>query len=54
MIMLSFNCKGLTNPQKKLVLRILVDMHHSKLIMLQETFGDGDIVGKMLESLLKG
>jgi endonuclease/exonuclease/phosphatase (EEP) superfamily protein YafD len=54
MRVLSFNCRGLANPSKKLSLRRLVELNSSEVILLQETLGDSATVVKALESLFPG
>jgi exonuclease III len=54
MKILSFNCWGLANPNKKSSLRRLVEQCSPDVILLQETLGDNLAVVKILESLLPG
>jgi exonuclease III len=54
MKILSFNCRGLANPNKKSSLRRLVEQCSLDVILLQETLGDNLAVVKILESLLPG
>jgi exonuclease III len=54
MKILSFNCRGLVNPNKISSLRILVEQCSPDVILLQETLGDKLAVVKILESLLSG
>jgi exonuclease III len=42
MIILSLNCRGLANPSKKLVIKILVDTHNPSILFIQETMLEGD------------
>jgi exonuclease III len=54
MKILSFNCRGLVNPNKKSSLRRLVEQCSPDVILLQETLGENLAVVKILESLLLG
>jgi hypothetical protein len=49
---LSFNYRGVENPQKKLALKKLILLNHSSVILLQEMMYFEAYVTKMLESLL--
>jgi hypothetical protein len=42
MIILSFNCRGLANPSKKLAIKRLVDLHQPSVLLLQETMMEGE------------
>ena len=46
MIFLSFNCRGLANPDKRLALKELIAHKPIDIIFLQETLGDGDLLSK--------
>lgn len=52
MICLSYNCKGLANPDKRLALKELIAQKPIDIIFLQETLGDGESVAKTLNSFL--
>ena len=54
MIILSYNCRGLASPSKKLSLKRMVDLFGLTIILLQETMGQSDIVKMALESCLLG
>jgi hypothetical protein len=41
MIVLSLNCKGLSNPTKKLAIKRLVDLHQPSILLLQESMMEG-------------
>jgi hypothetical protein len=49
---LSFNCRGVVSPSKKLSLKWLVDSNHPDIIFLQETMGMSSYVFSILEYLL--
>jgi hypothetical protein len=42
MIILSFNCRGLANPSKKLSIKRLVDLHQPYVLLLRETMMEGE------------
>jgi len=52
MICIFFNCRGLTNPDKKLALKRLCLSEKLDAILLQETLGEGLQVNKLLLSFL--
>jgi len=52
MIFLSFNCRALDSPLKKLALKRLIFSYHLDIIFLKETLGEGDKVTRALEPLL--
>jgi exonuclease III len=51
MKIMSFNCRGLVNPHKKLALKRVVINDHPDVIFLQETLGDGEVVCVALETM---
>lgn len=51
---LSFNCKGLANPNKKMALRRMIELEKLDVIFLQDTLGDGEAIINMFKSLLPG
>ena len=51
MILLSYNCRGVTSQAKKLALRDLVLSLKADVVMLQENLGDGDVVVECLTKL---
>jgi exonuclease III len=54
MLFLSFNCRGLASPSKKLSLKRIVEIHKPDVLFFQELICEGgQIVGK-LETLLGG
>lgn len=52
MICLTFNCRGLANPDKRLALKELLAQKPIDILFLQETLGDGISVTSLLNSLL--
>lgn len=52
MICLSFNCKGLANPIKRLALKELLFTTSIDALFLQETLVDGISINNILNSLL--
>ena len=54
MKIMSFNCRGLTNPFKKLSLGRLIDLNRLDIVLLQETLGLNVEVYSILETLLPG
>jgi exonuclease III len=54
MKLLSFNCRGLASPSKKIALHRLVESTQSDIILLQETLGDANVMVPMMEKLIKG
>ena len=50
MILLSYNCRGLTSPQKKSSIKRIIAMHDPQIILLQETMGPSEKVKEALES----
>eukprot|EP00253_Pinus_taeda_P017589 PITA_17589 len=53
MKVLSFNCRGIASPEKKLALRLL-QKEPIDLVFLQETLGVVDIISPLMESMLPG
>jgi exonuclease III len=51
---LSFNCRGVASPSKKISLHRLVESTQPDILMLQETLGDAILVVPLLEKLFKG
>eukprot|EP00253_Pinus_taeda_P024137 PITA_24137 len=49
---ISFNCRGLVSPDKKLALRRLCLSEKLDFLLLQETLDDGPLVNKALKSFL--
>jgi exonuclease III len=54
MKIMSFNCRGLANPHKKLTLKRVVINDHPDVILLQDTLGDGEVVQAALETMFPG
>jgi hypothetical protein len=54
MKLLSFNCRGVASPSKKISLHRLVESTQSNIQMLHETLGDALLVVPLLEKLFKG
>lgn len=54
MIWLSFNYRGLANPNKRLALKHLLHNSNCDILLLQETLGQSDIISKTLHSILPG
>ena len=52
MNIMSFNCRGLANPSKKLSLWPLIEFNLPDVVLLQETLGLNEDVSCILESLL--
>ena len=52
MICLSFNCRGLANPDKRLALRELIAIKPIDILFLQETLGAGLEVVATLKAFL--
>ena len=52
MIFLSFNCRGLANPDKRLALREFIAERAIDILFLQETLGDGISIVAILKSIL--
>ena len=52
MICLSYNCRGLANPDKRFELRELIAQKPIDILFLQETLGEGDVVATILKSFL--
>jgi len=52
--MLSFNCRGLASPRKKLALRRLIALEAVNILFLQETLGPTSTITPSLESWLPG
>ena len=50
----SLNCRGLAGPQKRSVLRRVVDLDHPDILMLQETMGVGVDIKVRLEIWFRG
>jgi len=51
---LSFNCRGVLRPSKKISLHRLVESTQPNILMLQETLGDAILVVPLLEKIFKG
>jgi hypothetical protein len=51
MKLLSFNCRGVASPSKKLALQRLVEVYQPNILLLQETLGDEGKISSFLESL---
>lgn len=49
---LSFNCRGLAIPDKKLVLKRLLGSVRIDVLLLQETLGDEGSINKILLNML--
>jgi exonuclease III len=54
MKLISFNCRGVASPSKKISLHRLVESSQPDILMLQETLGDSNLVVPLLENLFKG
>lgn len=54
MKLLSFNCRGMASPDKKLALKRLFASEHVDIILLQETLGSATTVSSLLDSWLPG
>ena len=54
MKIMSFNCRGLAGPGKKLALMRVLSLEHPDVLMLQETLGVGDVIQGKLENWLPG
>jgi len=54
MKIMSFNCRGLAGPKKKSAFMRVLTLEHPDVILLQETFGLGDVIKEKLESWLGG
>ena len=52
MLVMSFNCRGLGHPSKKLALKRLVALHHLDVILLRKTLALGDVILVDLRTLL--
>lgn len=49
--MLSLNYRGLANPSKKMVFKILIEVHHTRVIFLHEMMMEGENIKSMLKNL---
>lgn len=54
MKIISFNCRGLARPNKKLALRRMIAAEPVDVIFLQETLGTTESITHFLESILPG
>jgi hypothetical protein len=54
MILLSYNCRGLASPHKKLLIKRMIALLDPQIILLQETMDPQDMVKEALESWLPG
>jgi len=54
MKVLSFNCRGVASPSKKIALQRLVESTQLDIMMIQETLGDANLITPLLEILFKG
>ena len=54
MILLSYNCRGLASPHKKLSLKRMITLLGPQIILLQEMMGPRDLVKEALESWFPG
>lgn len=52
MKVLPFNCRGISSPEKKLVLRRFLQKEPIDLVFLQETLVAADIISPLMESML--
>ena len=52
MLIMPLNVRGIGKPYKKTTLKIMVDLHHPQVIMLQETLAVGDQILSKLKVLL--
>lgn len=51
---ISFNCRGMASPARKLALRRLLELEKVDVIFLQETLGDNAHISFLLEALRLG
>jgi exonuclease III len=51
---LTFNCRGLENPQKKSALKWLVFLYQPDAVLFQETLADKAVATKIITALISG